>query len=602
MYSFSDFLAERKTITRTKSAPVMAEPEEDDGSLNDDKGKLAEIALAHHLGKHLVNDGERYYPSHYRGEARIDSRTGKTVGGTPQQVESGILGRRGQQQYESVDRHSGQTADALIEHLVKTGRLKSRKHIKGVHWTSNADTATKAGDHEKLTKIKDPNQKGDLIISADNGKGGTDYIPVSSKYGSQAEPNYAGWGLDRIGKEAGMGVHPETGLNPLEQMKAEQEQELEQSLGKYHGSKAGGVTQKQKHALFKKDRAELTSEKKRISAYNKSVADHEKKTTSWKKRAASAKAKGVAFNEPAPVKPERQSTTLSPGAKRAQQAYDIGLKHRRRMADTLAAAINKKVADAGHDGPIRDWITKAISEPTKHKTVIAHSHTDKNNPHGESNSVVYDQDDVAPHVLNQYEGLQARVGRGEEGDEGDGAISVHFYGKHKKTGQWERVATQDLKAQNGPYQGTNGAFKIQNSKHQEEDQSNEAVPQNHHVADSQSGEPVEVDPHVPDSATIDSPAARRKQRYRASLQQTAADTGGASESPFLSRQKPGIAGFKKFSAAPEQTQQATQAIAQRPNPGIKKKAPPAKPIDPHEHKQYISGEHGGLMFRGPGDQ
>jgi|688.fasta_scaffold03931_22 hypothetical protein len=543
MINFSQFLVERAT-TKKGSNPsltsVVSQPQEDEGSMNDDKGKLAELALAHHLGKHLVKDGERYYPSHFRPEARID-KTGKMIGGTPQQVEAGIVNRRGQQQYDSVDRHSDQTAEALIEHLIKSGRLKSRQHIKGVHWTSNADTENKAGDHEKLTGQKDPNQKGDLIISADNGRGGTDFIPVSSKYGSQSEPNYAGWGLDRIGKEAGMGVDSKTGLNPLEKMKQEQEAELEKTLGKYHGAAAGAVTQDQKHALFKKDRAELKNEKRRISAYNKSLVEYEKKTASWKKRAAAAKSKGIAFTEKAPAKPKTQNTELSEGAQRAQTAYDIGLKHRRRMADTLAASINKKVAEAGHDGPIRDWITKSISEPTKLKTVIAHSHTDKNNPHGDANSVVYDQDDVAPHVLNQYENLQARVGRGEEGDEsGDGAISVHFYGRHRETGEWERVATQDLKAQNGPYKGTNGAFKIQNSKHKEEDKSKEPVPQNHHVADSQSGEPVEVEPHIPDTATIDSPAARRRQRFRASMQQTAASSGGASTSPFISAPRPKI--------------------------------------------------------------
>ena len=132
MFSFTEFLAERATVTKKpveKKTKATVAPKED-SNLNDDKGKLAEIHLAHHLGKHLVNDGERYYPSHYREEERMDKRKGKIVGGTPQQVEARILSRRGKDMYNAVDNHSAQSAEALIEHLIKTGRIKDRNRYR----------------------------------------------------------------------------------------------------------------------------------------------------------------------------------------------------------------------------------------------------------------------------------------------------------------------------------------------------------------------------------------------------------------------------------------------------------------------------------------
>lgn len=563
MFSFSEFLEERAPATRSARPAAnkrTAAPKED-SNLNDDKGKLAELHLAHHLGKHLAKKGQRYIPSHYREEERMDKRKGKIVGGTPEQVEARILARRGKDMHNAVDQHSSQTAEALIDHLIKTGRISHRNDIQGVHWTSQADSEKSAGDHERLTGVKDVNQKGDLIISARGKDGKTTYIPVSAKYGSENKPNYANWGLDRLGNESGMESHPETGKNRLQQIKDEHDKELEDKLGHVYGEKAGAFSAEQKHALFKADR-DLRDQK--LKEDRDFAAGKITKKTRW----TAAQLRRI---------------------DNAEQAYGISQKHRRRMASALADTFNQRAAADGNDSHMRGFISKSISDSTVLPTVIAHSRTKANDPHGDAESRVYDQADVAPSVLNKYEGIHAKVATNDN-DEDGGAISLHFYGKNKKTGAIENVATQSIKAGSGPYKGANGTFKIQHAKEEDRDPQVNA-PDNRIVQDKETGEQSSLEPTVPDNATVWGPKKMLSQFRKQRMPSNFAN--------FIRS--------KNQQSAPEQQTQVQQPVQQQggfaamPAPKVSRPPRVDRPIDPHEHKQYVSGEHGGMSFRGPGD-
>lgn len=511
MFNFSEFLAERAIVKKTTSAKKKDAPVKEDSNLNDDKGKLAELYLAHHLGKHLTQENQRFYPSHFRETERTNKK-GKIIGGTPQQVEKRIIDRRGKDLQGAVDSHSAQTSEAIIEHLIKTGKIRDRKDIEGVHWTSNADTINSRGervngDHAKVTDEHDPNQKGDLILSIRNQDGSRGFVPISAKYGSENKPNYANWGLERLSRETGISQPTNSNLTKLEQMKQDQDNELEKTLGHVYGNKANAYSAEQKHELFKKDRDLLDSKKKEDRDFRDGKID---KKTRW-----------------TPSQLQRMDN--------AQTAYNISLKHRRKMAGEMANAFNEKTKQTGSDQHIRDFISKSISDKTKFPTVIAHSKTDNKNPYGDSESRVYDQDDVAPHVLSNYEGIHAKFGSGEEDD--DGAISVHFYGKNKKTGAIENIATQSLKSGSGPYKGIAGSFRIQHVKNENRDQQVNA-PSDRIVKDKETGEQHILEPTVPNSATVWGPRKMLSQFRTAVPPQQRRVT--QTDSPFQSMQRPGI--------------------------------------------------------------
>jgi hypothetical protein len=534
MLRFGQYLSEAaKKPAAKKPAPAT----ESEGNLNDDKGKLAELALAHHLGKHLNGNPEaRFYPSHFREKATSKS---------PQDVEKEIRDRRGDDMYNAVDRHTSQTADALVDHLIKSGRIKNRNDIQGVHWTSLRDTEKSPGDHEKLTGQKDVNQNGDIILSIRNPDGTKGFVPISSKYGNEDEPNYRNDGLDSLGKKAGLSPD-KNGMNVLERLYGQQSQELEDKLGKHHGAGAGATTASQRHALFKQDRNKLKDEKKAWAAQQKEALQN---------HVASGKTKSSFV--PQPFKPSKD-------AQRAQDAYNISLGYKRRMAAQVANGFNDMADKAGHDGPLRDFISGQVAAPTIHPTIVAHSRTNKDDQFGDAESRVYPESDIAPGVLNNYENIRAEAGAGE-GDE-EGAISVHFRGRNKKTGQTERIASQALKSGNGPYKGVNGTFKIRNANNSDESEVG-PVPDHKVTADSHTGAPVVVAPHVPETATVVSPTAQRVQRFKKSMgiDTTVPTTSGG----FGQHRGDGPVEF-----------------------------PPAPPAD---HKEYASGEHNGVQFNSPGE-
>lgn len=423
MLNFVQFLNERFLLAE-KRASNAATAEVS----SDDKGKLHELLLAKHLIKHKDPNGEGYLPEHFR--AGQDHPNKKIKGKSPQEVHDDIRSRIGELAYSEIDRHANQTAEAIVEHAIRTGRIKSRSDISNVHWTSNRDTLKKAGDHENLTGQKDVNANGDLILTTKSSKiGGKDFIPVSAKYGSEDKPNFRNDGLDGLEDKAGLARGKISGIQ------ADMERELAQTYGNRHQ----GDTQEQRHANFKKDLAVLESEQKA----------HKAKTEKDLETFVKAGGKKKDF-----VK--TQFEPQSEAAKAAAGAAAIGVKHRRRMAASLAEGFNKMKSEAGSDEPLRRFIEGQVSPDVKFQHIIAHSHVQ---PDASAVSVIHDMHHIGKEHLRNFSDIEAVHGS-EGSEEGDGGVSVNFYGTHVKTGERRLIAAQTLKGGSGPYKGSNGTFRI----------------------------------------------------------------------------------------------------------------------------------------------
>jgi len=524
MLTFGHFLREEYLMERGPAKPAAPV-----GNVNDDKGKAHEIELARALGSHLAPEGQEYSPSHFRPEEKYDTKKNDFVGGTPDQVSKRIYARQGPEFQSTVRRHAGQTSDAIIDHLIKTGAITSKNDIQGVHWTSNADTAKKPGDHERLTGIKDPNQKADLIVTAKHPKTGqVIHIPISAKYGSNEEPNYANWGHDQTGREAGMPVNPKTGTNALEDLRDRQNAVLQSDpeLSKFHGGKSAA----ERHEKFKVDRDVKETHDKNLSKYNQELSAY----TKLKNAADRKKEK---FTQKPPKEP-KLTAAQQKQYDRAHKAQQISIDHRQKMSQVFADAMNQRTKNEGHDGSVRQFIQNAISRPTVFPTIIAHSKTDKNDPTGEADSRVFAEHDLAPSILNKYKNLEAQSG----GADSEGSVATHFYGINKSTGQREKIATQLFKASSGPYKGSNGTFTLNNSQKALSAGDPEPAPENNLHADSHTGAPVETTHDVPENATVVSPKAQRVQRQRTAIQRMAAKAGLTKQvSPIEATTNPRIA-------------------------------------------------------------
>jgi len=182
---------------------------------SDDKGKMHELLLAKHLHP------ETRLPEHHRSESENPLHSG-----TPQQVHDKLKAKMTPAAYAEIERHAKQSAEEF---------KKSFPHkITNVHWTSNADTVNKAGDHEKTTGVKDINSNADLIISHSKGFHG-----ISAKYGS-GKVNYKNPGIGDIESRSGA---------PAGSIKAEMDAHNAnmEKLG-YTGTK------KERHEIWKDDK------------------------------------------------------------------------------------------------------------------------------------------------------------------------------------------------------------------------------------------------------------------------------------------------------------------------------------------------------------
>lgn len=161
---------------------------------SDDKGKLHELLLAKHMHP------EKKLPQHHRAES-----DNPDYSGTPEQVHNKLRKKVGEEAYNEIDSHAEKTAKALHHHLQKNGHIPKGGHIADVHWTSNRDTPSSKGDHEKTTGKKDVNSNADLILTVHNKSGEHhSYHGVSAKYGTNKKPNFKNSGVDSLERTAGL--------------------------------------------------------------------------------------------------------------------------------------------------------------------------------------------------------------------------------------------------------------------------------------------------------------------------------------------------------------------------------------------------------------
>jgi hypothetical protein len=470
MLTFTKFLIEKRA-SKAATAEVSC----------DDKGKLHELLLAKHLIKHQDPNGEGFLPQHFR--AGKDHPNKKIKGKSPQEVHDDIRSRIGEAAYNEINGHAAQTAESIVQHAIRTGRIKSRKDITNVHWTSNRDTFKKAGDHENLTGQKDVNANGDLILTTKHPKipGEKDFIPVSAKYGSEDKPNFRNDGLDGLEDKAGLDRGKISGIQ------ADMERELSETYGERHK----GETQEKRHENYKKDLAVLEAEQK--AHKNKTDSDLETFVKSGGKKKDFVKQK---------FQPQSEA------AKAAVGAAEIGVKHRRKMAAALAEGFSKMKRESGSDEPLRRFIDGQVSPSVRFQHIIAHSHVQ---PDASAVSVIHDMHHIGRDHLSNFRDIEAVHGS-EDGEEGEGGgVSVNFYGTHVRTNRRQIIATQSLKGGSGPYKGSNGTFRI-----------NPPVKEKDQEASSIVGKPIDVPSETPlSNATIKTPEGKPS-RSRAAQPQPAA--------------------------------------------------------------------------------
>lgn len=360
-----------------------------EGTENTDKGIMFELEYQRHMHP------KKEFPQDFRTE------NPKHKGKSAAEVHKSIKSRLTPEQHKTIQNH----AKAAAEH---TKKLLKDHDVEHVTWSSNRDTEKSAGDHEKLTKKKDVNQKADTILTVRHKKTKKlSHVPVSLKYGHH-EPNVDNPGAKELEKEGG---HKE---GKYSKIWAEHESRMEK-LG-YSGSK------EQRHAQFKSHREALEKEKE------------------------AHRAKG---GKPGDFKPK------STAAKKAHEAYASAA-----LAKTAIARHHEKGLANKSDKELRKTVMDAANPPTHLKTLLVHAQTNKK----DSNATVhagYAEDKVNNH-LNKYKNLRVRKGEGG---------NVNIVGTHKDTGEEHVVASRGIKMGNGPHKGFNGTFKLgaRASKDEDED-------------------------------------------------------------------------------------------------------------------------------------
>jgi len=400
MLKFKTFLKEELLIEKALSSEVES----------DDKGKLHELLLSKYLHP------ETRLPDHHRSESENDEHAG-----TPIQVHDRLKKKIGDAAYAEIDSHAKQTAAALVKHLHDQGHLGKGTSIGNVHWTSNPDKPTKAGDHEKTTGVRDVNSNADLILTLHKDGKVVGHHGVSAKYGSQ-EPNYRNPGLDSMEKTANI----ESGsLKRLTDSHHESMDRLgyngsaDQKNIQYKIDKMGIEKAKQEHSRLQS----LVDTGKTLSKKNKIMHDH---LSTFIKAHDTHKHPEVFLH---------QAST------RAAQAESSSLESKKAVAKHFASGLTKY-----DDAKLRDVVRDHVSAKTHIPHSVAHSKV-KND--GSAESVVKPSHSLADNHLDKFEGLHAVH---------NGGTTVVIKGKNKETGKIGNAATFTVKSSSGPHKGLVGAF------------------------------------------------------------------------------------------------------------------------------------------------
>jgi hypothetical protein len=381
----------------------------------DDKGKLHELLLAKYLHP------DKQLPEHHRAVSENEDHAG-----TPVQVHNKLQKKMSPEAYQEIDKAAQGTAKELLSHLKKEGHIqKDKSDIGDVHWTSNRDTATSKGDHEKTTGVKDPNSNADLILTMKNKKGETvGYHGVSAKFGTNKEPNYSNPGMASLEKMSGL----ESGT--ISGIMANHHKAME-NIG-YTG------TVDDRHAKYKADIMgieKIKSEKKRFDTLIQTGKKLPRKDAIMHDNLKK-------FSDAYDGSKDKEGF-LAQAQHRASLAEESGRIARGLAANKVAESMSKK-----SDKELRDIVTKQISPPTVIPHTVAHSHMQET---GSSVPIIHNADDLAKNHLDNFEGLHVIPKSGS-------AVTIKGY--HKDTKKLTNVATFGLKSQSGPHKNVNATLQL----------------------------------------------------------------------------------------------------------------------------------------------
>lgn len=416
MLNFKDYLKEDYQPLTLREEVLLEMAAATKETANDDKGKMHELLLAKYLHP------EQTLPEHHRSESENEEHAG-----TPTQVHDRLKEKIGKKAYNEIDAHAQQTSRAIKRHMETNGHLNRGEHISNVFWTSNRDTANKAGDHEKTTGVKDQASNADLIARITDKAGKTRHIGVSAKYGSR-EPNYANPGLDSLEKIAGM---PKGTLN--KHMEAHKENM--EAIG-YTGSADN------KNIQTKIDEMG-------IDGAREEVAKHQAKLDAGGKLKPKEKSMlelaSSFVSEHDSKSPAQRTKYLAKAANRAAVARESNLSARKEMAKEFHKHLSKKSPQE-----LGDILRKSVSPQTHIPHVVAHS---KVRDDGSADSIVKPMHSIADDHFAQFDmsTLTPHIGSG---------TNVTFKAKHLKTGKNMNVGMINIKSSSGAHKGAVGTLKL----------------------------------------------------------------------------------------------------------------------------------------------
>ena len=404
---------------------------------NDDKGKLHELLLAKHLS--ADKEEEKYLPQHFRAISEESKSAGHA--GTPGEVHDRLREKIGEENYAMIDGHAAKTAKAYKDKLKAEGAIGKDSRIGDIHWTSNRDTGKKAGDHERLTGVKDINSNADLIATFHDSKGNIiGRRGISAKYGSGEKPNYKNPGAASLEEM--------TGLRPgrIEEVMAPHHKLME-NIG-YQGSMEQRKRQYKVDALVAKHGAMHV---RKIVA----TADNAKKNLEAK-RAVSKEDQAV-LKEHEKELPYMKQFLDAHDAHHDQQQFVHSAKERTEMAEKskrdhlalvakeLQNGMKEKIGQTGDYNPkaVGKQLWEMLRNNVSPKTVIPHDVVHSwTQPTGDVEPVIKNSRNIADDHMHKFENLHVAS---------DVKSGLVIRGTHKASGQVRNVATFGLKTQSGPH-------------------------------------------------------------------------------------------------------------------------------------------------------
>ena len=414
---------------------------------NDDKGKLHELLLA----KHLHPTGN--LPEHFR--ATSEESKAKGHAGTPMEVHDRIRERIGEEAYKQIDQHAKDSSNAFKKNLKDRGILDKDTTIGNVHWTSNPDKEKSAGDHEKLTGVKDVNSNGDMILSLHKHGKLVGYHAISAKYGVTKEPNYKNQGSASLEDMAGLR------RGRIEEI-MQPHHKLMETLG-YRGTAEQRKRQYKTDALVSKEGIDKVRDIAKKGNKIKTKIDSGKPLTPeegshFKKHGEELTYLNEFINGHDSLHEHQRDEFLQKSKERVATAESSKKQHLNMVAKELQHGLMRKIGQEGEYDKkvVGKQLWSMIKDRVSPNTVIPHTvvHTLVTNE-GKAEPSVNDMKNIADDHLYKFENLHVA---------NDVKSGIVIRGTHKASKLPRNIATFGLKTQSGPHSSVLSTLKLNKTK------------------------------------------------------------------------------------------------------------------------------------------